>query len=85
MIHADSISKKGDIYTARRGFFYTHGGSSDAFAERIKNTFPNAVILDHGEQWRPFRGGATVAQGSHWWVKFKLVDSQGGLPAHLRL
>jgi hypothetical protein len=27
--------------------------------------------VDHGEKWVPFRGGHSVAQGSHWWVFIK--------------
>lgn len=85
MLDADTISKKGDVYTIRREFFYSHGGSSEGLANKVKKVFPNAVIVDHGEHWAAFRGGASVAQSSHWWVKFKLVDLQSGLPAHLRL
>jgi hypothetical protein len=85
LIFADTLSKKGDVYTARRGYFFSGGNNSVGFAERIKRVFPNAVIIDHGDHWAAFRGGASTAQSSHWWVKFKLVDSQSGLPAHLRL
>lgn len=93
-IMADTLSKKGDIYTARKGFFYSHGGSSEIFANRIKDRIPNVIIIDHGEQWKPFRGGASVAQSTHWWVKFKIVTGvvadmgrafDGGLPSNLRL
>lgn len=69
-IGADTLSFREGIFTARRGFFYSHGGSSNQFAEKIRNRIKNAVILDHGEVWKPFRGGAPVAKQSHWWVKF---------------
>ena len=35
-----------------------------------KAAFPNAEILESGEVWKDFRGGASVAQQSHWFVKF---------------
>lgn len=73
LIRADTLSKKGDIYTARRGFFYTSGGTSEAFANRIRDVIPSARILDHGEVWKDFKGGASVANQSHWWVKFKIT------------
>ena len=68
----DTISKKGDIITVRAGFFYRHGRSEQNIIDRIKNFFPNATIIDSGEHWTPFRGGASVAQSSHWYVKFKI-------------
>lgn len=69
----DTVSKRGDVFTVRRGFFYTHGMSADKLAAAVKATFPGAEVVDSGEQWKPFNGGHTVAQGSHFWVKFKVA------------
>jgi hypothetical protein len=33
-------------------------------------------IIDSGEQWKPFRGGDTLKQGSHWWVKFSIIEDK---------
>lgn len=71
-IYADTLSKKDDIYTARKQFFYTHGYTSAKFAENIKLALPHAIILEHRERWRAFRGGASVGNSSHWEVKFKI-------------
>lgn len=60
------------IYTKRVGFFYTNGNTSDKVVARIKANLPEAIIIDHGEVWKPFNGGAPLAKQSHWWVKFKL-------------
>lgn len=75
--YADTCSRKGDVYTVRREFFYTHGRSSHDFAEALKADIQAdgkwvVTVLDHGEVWKPFRGGATTANSSHWWVKFTL-------------
>ena len=78
----DSVSKRGDVFTARKGFFYTNGCTADGFADLVNETihkmFHNrkkAVIVDKGEVWKPFKGGAPVSQQSHWFVKFRLVDN----------
>ena len=72
LISVDTLSLKNGVFTARRGFFYTHGGSSEKLAARIQAALPQAVILDQGEVWKAFRGGASVANQSHWFVKFTL-------------
>ena len=70
----DYVSKRGDVVTVRRGFFYRFGGSADKFAELVKERIPCAEIIDKGEVSLPFRGGAPVSKQSHWWVKFKKKD-----------
>ncbi len=72
MPFADTVSMRDGVITIRRGFFYRMGGSSEKFAARVKEVFPNAEIIDHGEHWAAFRGGASVRNSSHWWVKFTL-------------
>ena len=56
----------------RRGFFYKHGGSAESFAARVEAQLKEhgieAYVVDKGEQWKAFRGGASLAQSSHWWV-----------------
>jgi hypothetical protein len=69
-LSVDTIAfRKGELII-RRGFFYTHGGSSEKIAARVVRNYPRAIITDHGEVWKPFRGGASVASQSHWYVKF---------------
>lgn len=69
-IHVDQVCKHGDIWTIRRGFFYRFGGSSKIYEDGVKKAFPNATILDSGEHNAPFRGGASLRNSSHWFVKF---------------
>jgi hypothetical protein len=69
---ADTYSVKGGVFTLRKGFFYSNGGDADKFSARVTAAFPDAVILDCGEVWKAFRGGASVAQQTHWFVKFTL-------------
>lgn len=64
------VSKSKGVFTVRKSFFYRHGYTSTKLVEAVKAQFPNAVIVEHREIWKDFRGGDTVAQGSHWYVKF---------------
>lgn len=64
----------------RKGFYYTNGNSADTFADRISNKLNELniphTIIDRGQVWKPFKGGATIKNQSHWWVKVK-VGEQG--------
>jgi hypothetical protein len=78
--HPDSFSCRNGVYTVRKGFFYPgvfrHGGTAEGVAEtvrmKVKAALPDytVTIIDKDEVWKPFRGGASVANQSHWWVKF---------------
>lgn len=69
----DTVSRnsKGQI-VLRRGFYYRHGMDCAQLAEQVTAALATAGIdlkvVDRGEVWKPFRGGSTVAQGSHWYV-----------------
>lgn len=73
-VFADSFgrNKAGNI-VLRREFFYTHGKTSEDFASKVQAQLDSAGIaanvIDSGEQWAAFRGGASVAKSSHWWVE----------------
>ena len=71
-IRCDQVTLSKGVFTARRGFFYRNGRSVQNLIDAVKAEFPEATILDSGEIWRPFRGGASVAAQSHWFVKFTL-------------
>ena len=68
--HADSIGKNKDGYIVlRRGFFYTNGMSGEKFADsavrRLAEAGIQTRIVNTAVIWKAFRGGASVAQGSH--------------------
>ena len=72
---ADTVSKRDGVFTVRRGFFYTGGGTAEGFANHVKRAIPAAVVVDYGEVWKPFIGSAPVAKQSHWFVKFTVKES----------
>lgn len=67
----DSVGKnKAGNIVVRRGYFYRHGMDSAKYAERVLAALGDrAVLVDHGDVWRAFRGGASVANSSHFWVE----------------
>jgi len=72
-VHADSIGKRRDgNIVLRQGFFYSHGRTAEGFAAKVTKaleacSLPGSVI-DSGEVWKSFRGGASVANSSHFYV-----------------
>lgn len=78
--HFDSVgqSKDGHI-VARQGYFYSHGNDATKHAATVSAVLNKAGIkhdvVDKGDQWKPFRGGASIAQSSHFWAKVKVHES----------
>jgi hypothetical protein len=71
---ADSVGKtKAGSIVIRRTFFYRNGMSSEKFTAAVKSLLEQCgyefQILRDGEHYAPFRGGASVAQSSHWYVE----------------
>lgn len=66
----DTYSVRKGIFTVRKEFYYPHGRHIDYFELKIKEAFPDAKIVDSAEIWKSFRGGASTADSSHWFVKF---------------
>lgn len=73
-LFADSYSIKEGVVTLRWGFFYTMGRSTEKYIQQVKEKYPNAVIFDSGQVRKSFRGGASVANSSHFYVKFSLKE-----------
>ena len=68
-------NKVGNL-VVRREFFYTHGYTAEKFVQAVSAALNKADILyrvvDSGETWKAFRGGASTANQSHWWVEIQL-------------
>jgi hypothetical protein len=67
---ADSVSYRKGIFTARRGFFYTHGYTAEKFVANIRRQVPGAQVLTSGEVWKNFSGRAPLNKQSHWFATF---------------
>lgn len=59
----------------RQGFFYRHGKDAAAFEKSVADDLTKLgiahKIVDKGEKYTAFRGGAKVKDSTHWWVKIK--------------
>lgn len=75
---SEDLTKYRGVYTYRQGFFYRHGDNHFKVREKLSKALDKAgiaaTILDSGEQWKAFRGGASLKQDSHWWVKFSIEE-----------
>lgn len=71
----DSVGNGKEGVVVRRGFFYRHGMDAQKFEGVVLATLNAAglqpTIVRSGEVWAPFRGGASVARSSHWYVIVK--------------
>lgn len=69
-LQAEHVTKFRGVFTYRRGFYYRLGLSAARCRDALVRKLPGAIILDYGEHYAPFRGGAGVAENSHFYVKF---------------
>ena len=78
---ADSVSRRRDgTIVVRRGYFYRHGQDAEDFQLAVGSALIKAgiqySIKDYGDHWARFRGGASLAKSSHWWVElWPMVDT----------
>ena len=67
-------NKAGNI-VLRKGFFYTNGASAESFTTgimaRLNAAGLRAEVIASREIWKPFRGGSTLANQSHWYLELK--------------
>lgn len=78
--YVQSVGRKqnGDI-VARRGFFYKNGKTSADFDAYVRNVLNQSGlenkyhVVESGEVWKPFRGGANVANSSHWFAVIREI------------
>lgn len=72
----EEVSKSKGVFIFRRGYFY-RSGTPDKYAEMIKNKLTQQgfqfTILESGDNWKPFKGGGTTAQNSHFYVKVNIT------------
>ena len=59
-----SFSNKTREYIVKRGFFYTHGVTTEMISDRVKQAIPNAKITLSTERWNAW------PKDSFWEVRF---------------
>lgn len=78
-VSADGISKnKAGNFMFRKGYFYRMGDGCDKFAARVTAALTAAgiahTLVDTGDHWAAFRGGAPLAKSSHFYVEVKIDE-----------
>ncbi len=61
----EHVSLRNGVFTVKKYFFYTLGYSSDKMWEKVKTLFPEAVLIDHRDDWNNW------PKPSYFVVKFK--------------
>ena len=74
--NADTISKnKAGNIVIRKGYFYRNG-TAEAYADRVVSLMRTAGLspkmVKVADCWKPFRGGASLANQSHFYVEISL-------------
>ena len=70
----DSVGKnKAGNIVVRKGYYYRNGMDADKFETQIQGILVShkiyAQVINKGDVWKPFRGGASVAQQSHFYLE----------------
>lgn len=74
-IGSDTLRLRGGVYIAKWSYFYSSSLPKEGCSEKIKQAFPNTYIINSGDHWHSFVGGAKTGgpQDTHFWVTFKLI------------
>jgi len=80
IVHCSQVSRKRNgNFLFRNGYFYTNGATENTFAIRIINALAanniDCTVVDMYNHWAPFRGGAKVANQSHFGVEIKILEN----------
>lgn len=77
-LFADTVgtNKAGNI-VVRKGYFYTNGYDENKFTSAVTAFLVRhgitPTIIDKGNVWKRFKGGATTANSSHWFVELNVA------------
>jgi len=75
-VQADSIGRRKDgTIIVRQGYFYRNGMTAEKYAGIVAKLVPDATVVNFGDKWAPFRGGASLANSSHFWVVLSTTES----------
>ncbi len=71
--HINTLSFRQGIFTVKKSYFWGFTDDGSALADKIKKLLPNTNIVDYGNHFHDFVGGAKPGslKDSYFWVKFK--------------
>ena len=67
-----NVSLHKGIFTVKKSYFYTNEMTTEGIFAEIQKKIPTAKLVDSGNHWHAFVGGAKSGstQDSYMWVKF---------------
>jgi hypothetical protein len=72
----DEVTFSKGIWTVRQGYFYHHGRTERDLINELNNVFrDNIEVLSAGDHWDTFKGSKSVTYTSHFWIKFRIIQS----------
>ena len=72
-----TLSKnKAGNYVIRLGYYYRMGKSQHIMEEKLKEKFPDVNIVKSWDKFTAFKGGASVANQSHFGVEFNFKPKE---------
>lgn len=80
-LHPETIGKnKAGNLVLRWGYFYRNGRTSEHYVARVRDFLTNQgiahVIGASGDHFAAFRGGASTANSSHFFVEIQLLGPE---------
>ena len=69
----DVVSFRDGIFTVKKSYYWGATKDGSNLVDKVKVLIPEATILEFGNHYHGFVGGAKPGspQDSYWWVKFK--------------
>jgi len=76
LLDACTVSKRNGVYTVKRSYFWGVSNDGSGFAEKVRKTITGSRIVDYGNHFHHFVGGAKSGsrKDSYYWVKFTISD-----------
>ena len=74
--HANVVSQRNGIFTVKKSYYWGVTKSGRDYADTIQSVIPNIEILDCGNHFHGFVGGAKAGgpQDSYLWAKFRVIE-----------
>jgi hypothetical protein len=74
LLNTDCVKKYRGVFRYHKSYFYTSGLTPETLIAKVKEKLPNAKIIDSGDHYAKFFGGAPSGSklDSFMWVTFTL-------------
>lgn len=72
----DTFSFRKGEYMIKKSYYWGITSDGSTLANKVKKIIPEAEVIDYGNHWHPFVGGAKCGspQDSYLYCKFKLQN-----------